>query len=407
VRVRGTWLAPASDAAIAAAAVLASYWLRFDADALPSFLVSGQRAALLAAVLLPITAGVLGVYTHPPRRLWPVRLMAAAALSQAAAAAAVWLIFGFDRVSRFAFLASALLTIFGCGAWRAAEGLAALRGRRAASAAGGMFEERGVAAPSLGVGVLKLLGYRELIRNLVVKDLKLKYRGSALGFIWSLANPLIMLAVYWMAFTYILGMRRPGFVFFLMLGLLAWSFFAGTTSMSAGSVADNGGLLRSVRFPRLVLPVATVLFNLAQYLLTFIVLLPVMMLIFRIPLSWAMVSYPLILALLVFFTTGVALIVSVATVLFRDVKHLVEVALSVLFWLTPIIYDLNDVPERLRLPLLLSPMTPFVTAMHDVFYHQAWPAMTVWTAATAWSVVMFLIGFTLFITFEERLAEHL
>ena len=110
--------------------------------------------------------------------------------------------------------------------------------------------------------------YRELVRNLVFKDLKLKYRGSIFGFLWSLFNPLVMMTVYVIAFKYIMRMRSDGFVFLLLVGLLAWTFFSAAVSMAAGAIADNGGLLKTVHFPRAVLPISSVLFNLAQYLLT-------------------------------------------------------------------------------------------------------------------------------------------
>jgi ABC-type polysaccharide/polyol phosphate export permease len=318
----------------------------------------------------------------------------------------MWAAWGFEHVSRFAFLASALLTSLGCGAWRALDGLGDQLRRARGARAEDLFEDYGSRAPSLGLGLLRLIGYRELLRNLVWKDLKLKYRGSVLGFVWSLANPVVMLAVYYVAFTHILGIRKPGFVFFLMIGLLAWTFFSATTAMATGTIVDSGGLLRSVRFPRMVLPLSTVFFNLAQYQMTFGVLLPVMLVGFGVAPSWPMVAYPVILALLVVFTIGVALIVSTATTYFRDVKHLVEVGLAVLFWLTPVVYDLADVPERLRLPLLLAPVTPFVTALHDVFYRSAWPDASIWMAALAWSVTMFAAGVTVFLTFEDRFAEH-
>lgn len=270
-----------------------------------------------------------------------------------------------------------------------------------------LFEDRAASAPPLGLGLRRLLSYRELLRNLVIKDLKLKYRGSALGFVWSLANPLAMLAVYSVAFTYILGVRRPAFVLFLFVGLLAWTFFASTISMATGTIAEAGGLLKSVRFPRTVMPMATVMFNLSQYLMTFAVLLPVMMVVFRVRPAAPMLAYPLVLLLLVLFTTGLALIVSVANVYYRDVKHLVEVALQVMFWLTPVVYDLNDVPERFRRAILLSPMSPFVSALHDIFYRQVWPDLTVWLAAAGWGLAMFVGGLMIFLTFEDRLAEQL
>jgi homopolymeric O-antigen transport system permease protein len=270
-----------------------------------------------------------------------------------------------------------------------------------------LFEDRAAVAAPVGLGLLRVLRYRELIRNLVIKDLKLKYRGSVLGFVWSLANPLAMLVVYSVAFTFILNVRREAFVLFLFVGLLAWTFFASTISMATGTIADAGGLLKSVRFPRTVMPIATVLFNLAQYLMTFAVLLPVMLLAFRVTPAAPMLAYPVVLLLLVMFTTGLALIVSVANVYYRDVKHIVEVGLQVLFWATPIVYDINDLPERVRNLALLSPMSPYVSALHDLFYRQAWPSPAIWLAAIAWSVVMLWIGLTVFLKYEDRLAEQL
>ena len=270
-----------------------------------------------------------------------------------------------------------------------------------------LFEDRAASAPPLRLGLLRLLRYRELLRNLVIKDLKLKYRGSALGFVWSLANPLAMLVVYSVAFTYIIGIRRPGFVLFLFVGLLAWTFFASTISMATGTIADAGGLLKSVRFPRMVMPMATVLFNLSQYLMTFGVLLPVMLMVFRVRPALPMLAYPIVLFLLVLFTSGLALIVATANVYYRDVRHLVEVGLQAMFWATPVVYDLNNVPERLRPLILLSPMSSYISALHDIFYRQTWPDVTIWMAATGWGVAMFLAGLMIFLTYEDRLAEQL
>lgn len=278
---------------------------------------------------------------------------------------------------------------------------------RETAAAPTLFEDRAAAVVPLGLGLAGLLRYRELIRNLVLKDLKLKYRGSALGFLWSLANPLAMLVVYSVAFTYIIDIRRPQFVLFLFVGLLAWTFFASTISMATATIVEAGGLLKSVRFPRTVMPMATVLFNLAQYLMTFAVLLPVMLFVYRVGPAAPMLAYPLVLLLLVMLTSGLALIVATANVYYRDVKHLVEVGLQVLFWATPIVYDLNDVPARLRPLILWSPMSPFISALHDMFYRQAWPGPAIWAAAATWSVVVFFGGLMMFLRFEDRLAEQL
>jgi ABC-2 type transport system permease protein len=269
-----------------------------------------------------------------------------------------------------------------------------------------LFEDRAASAPPLRLGLLRLLSYRELLRNLVIKDLKLKYRGSALGFVWSLANPLAMLVVYSVAFTYIMRIRREGFVLFLFVGLLAWTFFASTISMATGTIADAGGLLKSVRFPRAVMPMATVLFNLAQYLMTFAVLLPVMLIVFRVRPAAPMLAYPIVLFLLVLFTSGLALIVATANVYYRDVKHLVEVGLQVMFWATPVVYETTQVPVRLRRAILLAPLSPYITAYHDVFYYGRWPAAEIWILAVGYAVLALVAGLWLITRVEDRLTEQ-
>ena len=255
--------------------------------------------------------------------------------------------------------------------------------------------------------IAALVRYRELIKNLVLKDLKLKYRGSVLGFMWSLLNPLMMIGVYTVAFTYILNSKVQGFVFFLLLGILPWNFFVGSANMSTGAIIDSGSLMKSVRFPPAILPTATVLFNLAQYLLTIVVFLPVMMLAYRIPVAAPMLLYPVFLGLQVLFTVGVALLLAAGTAFFRDVRHLLEIALSILFWLTPIVYPLAQVSPKLKPLVLLTPLSPFIVAYQQMFYYRQWPDANVWMAATVYAFGALLIGSRLFLSVEDRLSEQL
>ena len=136
---------------------------------------------------------------------------------------------------------------------------------------------------SLATTLTALFRYRTLLRKLVLKDLKLKYRGSVLGFLWSLVNPLVMIGVYSFAFRFIMHNGTEGFVFLVLLGILAWTFFSSSAMMSTGAIVDSGSLLKSVFFPRAILPIATVLFNLTQYLLMVVVFLPIMLIVFRVP----------------------------------------------------------------------------------------------------------------------------
>ena len=261
-------------------------------------------------------------------------------------------------------------------------------------------------APSIRRTLAGLHRYRALIRNLVIKDLKLKYRGSLIGFVWSLANPLLTAAVYTIAFRSILRIRSEGFVFYLMLGLLAWTFFASAAAMSTGSIVDNGGLLKSVRFPRAILPIATVLFTLAQYLLTVLVFLPLMLIVYRIRPAAPMLLFPVIVALQALFTIGVALILATSTAFFRDVRHLVEVALMVLFWTTPIVYTIHDVSGRLPRLILLSPLSSFVTAYHNIFYDRQWPSLEIWAIAITYTALALTVGLSLIVRYEDSFAER-
>ncbi len=268
------------------------------------------------------------------------------------------------------------------------------------------MDDRAAERPGLERTLRGLARYRHLLRNLVVKDLKLKYRGSVFGFIWSLANPLLMIAVYTIAFTQILQRGTPAFVFYLMLGILPWTFFANAIAMATGSIVDNGGLVRSVWFPRAILPIATVLFNLAQYLLTAVVFLPVMMAIYSVTPSSPMLAFPVFLLLQTLLTIGLALLIAVGTAFFRDVRHFVDVALAVLFWATPVVYETTQLPPRLQQAILLTPLSPYITAYHDIFYYGRWPAGEVWATAVVYAVVTLVAGLWLIARVEDRLTEQ-
>jgi ABC-type polysaccharide/polyol phosphate export permease len=277
---------------------------------------------------------------------------------------------------------------------------------QAADAPARAMVDRAAVAPSIRRTLGGLRRYRHLLRNLVLKDLKLKYRGSLIGFVWSLLNPLLMATIYTVAFRHILHVRAEGFVFYMMLGLLAWTFFANSLAMSTGAIADNGGLVKSVWFPRAILPTATVLFNLAQYILTVLVFLPLMLLYYQVPLAAPMLLFPVFVALQALFTIGAALILATGTAFFRDVRHLVDVALMVLFWATPIIYTLQDLSARMRPVILLTPLSAYVTAYHNIFYDRQWPAPAVWAIALAYPALSLSIGLWLVVRYEDSFAER-
>jgi lipopolysaccharide transport system permease protein len=395
------------DALLGVSTYIVSYWLRFDSERLAAFLPGAWSTVPLVVGAQLLALGALQAYAPRAKGSWLSRVVLGILLGTAAAALLLRVAVGFQGISRMAFAADALLLSIAAIGWRGVWVLRArARGRALAGASVAELVDR-ADEMTPGAVLVSLYRYRSLLKALVLKDLKLKYRGSIFGFLWSLTNPLLMIVVYTLAFTFILGIRSEMFVFYLMLGQLAWTFFATSAMMSTASIVDNTGLLRTVLFPRAIMPIATVLFNLAQYLLTIAVFLPIMFAWYKIPLVEPMILFPAVLVLHVGFTIGIALILATATVFFRDVRHLVEVALAVLFWTTPIVYQLDRVPEHLRLLILLSPMSPFVVAYQKLFFYREWPEPTLWLIAITYAAGAFVAGITLALAFEDRFTEQL
>ena len=248
--------------------------------------------------------------------------------------------------------------------------------------------------------------YRELIRNLVFKDLKLKYRDSTFGFMWSLANPLLVISVYSFVFGHLLRVGVERFPYFLMIGILAWNFFSQSLMMSTGAILDNSNLIRKVAVPMEVFPVATVLFNLAQYLLALVVLFPMAFVFFGVLPSWSWLAFFPILALHVLFTLGACFVVAAATVFYRDVRHFTEILLMLLFWLTPIIYDIRSITSALQSVIYLNPISFFTLGYQKVLYHNSFPSFQEVAVLTMLTVLMVVTGYALFVRLKTRFAEE-
>jgi ABC-2 type transport system permease protein len=213
----------------------------------------------------------------------------------------------------------------------------------------------------------------ELLANLVRKDLKVKYKNSALGFVWSLANPLLYLAVFTVVFGAFLKTGVPHFAVLFMSGLLAWNFFSLATMTASGAVVGNANLVKKVRFPRIVLPLASVGFAGVHFLLQLGVFLVFLLAFYRDFLGpQLLLALPALLVAVVF-TIAAAMLVSALNVRYRDVEHLLEVALLAWFWLTPIVYKVALVkqelgPHHLFSAYMLNPMAAVVVALQRAIY---------------------------------------
>lgn len=252
----------------------------------------------------------------------------------------------------------------------------------------------------------EIFKFKNLIYNLVSRDLKVKYKGSILGFLWSLLNPLIMLIVYTVAFKYIIKIRVENFPLFFLCGFLPWTFLSLSLSMAASSIRDNANLVKKVYFPREILPLSIVLSNLVQFLLTFIILIPALI-IFNIKLGFPLLFLPLIILFHIAFTLGLAYILSALYVFYSDVRHLLEIFLQIWFWLTPIIYPVSFVPERFQSLYRLNPAVLIVESYRDTLLYNRWPSIAGLISLFLVGVVFLLIGHLVFYSYNRRFAEEI
>jgi ABC-type polysaccharide/polyol phosphate export permease len=250
-----------------------------------------------------------------------------------------------------------------------------------------------------------LLAYRGLMRGFVQRDLTVKYKGSLLGVAWSLLHPLVMVAVYTLAFRYVVRVPIERFPLFLLSGLLPWMYFSSALAAATSSVADNGSLVRKVAFPRAVLPLAAVASALVQFALMYTVLVPTS-LIMGAGVSLAWIALLPVVLLQTAFTAGLGLLLATAYVFVRDARHLLDVALQVWFWLTPIVYAASLAPASLRRWLQFNPMLHFVSAYQNIVTQQAVPPPSTFALMTALAFVSLAAGWTIFGRAQKRFAEY-
>jgi ABC-type polysaccharide/polyol phosphate export permease len=254
-----------------------------------------------------------------------------------------------------------------------------------------------------------LLRYRGLIQSLVARELKARYRGSVLGFAWSFVNPLLLLSIYSFVFTTIMrnddvAQTKP-FAVFLFCGLLPWTWFSASLTEATSSLISGGNLIKKVLFPAEVLPIVSVLANMVHYLLGLLILAAFMIAFQHYPDAASLPWFPVVIAVQLIFTLGLAFVLSALTVHFRDVRDLLTNLLTLWFFATPIIYPYFT-PSVSRF-LTLFRLNPFyhlaVSYQEILFFGQFGHARSLLLLA-ALSVVVFLGGYWLFDRLRDSFA---
>lgn len=248
--------------------------------------------------------------------------------------------------------------------------------------------------------------YKEMLLSNVKKDLRSRYRGSFLGFLWTFINPLMQLVIYSLVFPHLLKMQEENYPMFVFTGLLPWIYFTSSVQISTTSVVGNGNLIKKIYFPRMVIPVGISLTGLVNYLFGLAIVFPALLFTGIKP-TFCMLFLPVIMAAQFLFTTGFCLMLSAMYVFFRDLEHIVSIVTMAWFYLTPIVFSMEIFPENLRNVLELNPMTGFVTAYRGVLMYGEMPSVSGFFFVSIVSAAVFFLGAFIFSKLQKTFAEEL
>jgi len=251
-----------------------------------------------------------------------------------------------------------------------------------------------------------LLEYGELVRNLTIKEFKLRYRNSVLGFVWSLLNPLAMMIILTLVFSTLLRVGIENFPVFLLPALLAWRFFSISTSMSLSSVIGNSPLVTKIYFPRWLLVLSSNLANLIGSSLEFAALFPLLIFL-GMKITYIALLLPVILVFEFILIIGVSLVLAPLNVYYRDVNQVWDIALQIGFFLCPIIYSISLIPERYVLAYSLNPMTRVIESIRKTLYYSTLPTLADFTIILVSGLILLLVGYLVFRKLEPRFAEEI
>lgn len=243
--------------------------------------------------------------------------------------------------------------------------------------------------------------YRYLLKNLVERDIKVKYRRSALGLIWSVLNPLLMMLVLTAVFSYMFKQQIEYFPVYLLSGQLIFNFFSEATNLAMDSLLANAGLIKKVYIPKYIFPFEKVIFSLVNVMFSLIPLVGVII-VMRVPVTpWILLS-PIPILFLFIFNLGAGMILASLVVFFRDIKHLYGIILLALTYMTPIFYPESLLPERVQWVIRLNPIYWFVGMFRQVVLYGKAPTAIQWMATSFSAIILFIIGLFIFKKTQDR-----
>lgn len=252
----------------------------------------------------------------------------------------------------------------------------------------------------------ELYDYRNMIYMLVRKDLRGRYKGSALGFLWTFLNPLLQLAVYTLVFSTVMRAGISNYYLFLFVALIPWLAMANSVNGGATCILSQQNLVTKIHFPRQVLPIAAVTTSFVNMLLCMIVVLVVCA--FGVGLNLAILWYLIPTMLIEYILAlGLAFLVSCLTVYFRDLEHIIGIFVMAWQFLSPVMYGIDMVPEKVYHIFMLNPMTAVILSYRDILFYKTAPHLNTMLLALGMGIFFLVVGWFVFAKLERHFAEEL
>lgn len=254
----------------------------------------------------------------------------------------------------------------------------------------------------------ELYQYRELLKTSIKKEIRGKYKASALGVAWSFINPLLQVLVYAIVFPYILGNRVDNYIVYLVSGIIPWTFFQTTLNQSVSCIRNNYGIIKKVYFPRVILPISVVCSGLVNFMISCIIIL-LFSVLWGVGISWHIIFVPLIALVEAMFALGIGMALGAADAYFQDLEYFVMFLLQLFFYGSPIVYSIDQFSSaHLVVQLIrINPMTILINAYRDCFLYHQIPDFGALGLTALFSFVVLVIGYWIFRKLERGFAEQL
>lgn len=252
----------------------------------------------------------------------------------------------------------------------------------------------------------ELYEYREMIKNLVKRDLRARYKASVMGFLWTFINPLMQLAIYAFVFPFLMRVTEDNYTMFLFVALLPWTAFTSALQIGSTCIVANANMVKKIYFPRIILPLSVVLTNMINYLYCMVIVLIVLP-ITGIGYSWYIIWFPVIFIIETIFIYAMCLILSALNVLYRDVEHIIGIVTMAWFYGTPILYNISVIPEKVARIYKLNPMVGIISGYRDILFYKQAPNIKFLIYDLIIGIILTIIGTQIFNHISKKFGEEL